>query len=511
MICNTVIFYDIENLIGLFSGKTNTVLHLEEIYRRVLEMEGVTGVSVQRAYADWGLPIHRNLRNSVLQVGIEPVHIFNTNQYDKVKNAADVSLIIDAVDLAARRPEIENFVIASGDGIFAFLAKKLHEHGKRVIGCSFDRITNIIFRNACDFFIALEKNDSSIIATSTKRKTKSSAPVSTETQKLEPPIEEEEKPKILRKFPKTKYSEVLASANIEIMRDTGDTSGNMHVVRQLVEALFVDETKDLSGLEVSVFIIYVNHYLPGFKVRRHGFKRVGDFMRFVLTGSPYCMYSVTDNVLLMSTRDAAEAVNGKILDDVSGLLITLPDGSRYNSVFNIPEGQPFVYSITPQEKPKPVKPVIKPVAKVAKEETTKIARSKQTKSTASKSVANATPPETADKVAINTAKIVVDESSIRKWIKAQFEELSRTDALSPGEAKRMTTPEYSQETFGVRSPIFREIQTRSNLAEQRTVNGRIKYWKESFKFNGRTYIVYKEWVVGHHKDRFVAWLAANMK
>ena len=462
MTCNTVIFYDIENLIGLFSGKTNTVLHLEEIYRRVLEMEGVTGVSIQRAYADWGLPLHRNLRNSVLQVGIEPVHIFNTNPHDKVKNAADVSLIIDAVDLAARRPEIENFVIASGDGIFAFLAKKLHEHGKRVIGCSFGIIANNIFRNACDYFISLEKSDASIIATSTKRKTKSSAKTGTD---------ESENTEISNKFPKTKYSEALEHSSIEVMKDAGDTSGTMHVVRRLVEALFSEDTKDMPGLEVSVFVTYVNHYLPGFKVRRHGFKRFGEFIRFVLTGSPYCTYSVADNVLLMATRETATQAGGKFIEDVEGLLITTEDGSRYNSVFNLPIGEPFVYSVTPQ-KEVPQKPAKKPT--------------KQT-------------------------EIVVEEGSIRKWIKTQFELMSKENTLSLSETKRLSTPEYSQEKFGIRTPIFREIETRSNLTEQRTVGGKVKYWKESFKFNGRAYIIYKEWVAGLHKDRFVAWLLANKK
>jgi len=485
MTCNTVIFYDIENLIGLFSSKTNTVLHLEEIYRRVLGMEGVTGVSIQRAYADWGLPIHRNLRDSVLQVGIEPVHIFNTNLNDKVKNAADVSLIIDAVDLAARRPEMENFVIASGDGIFAFLAKKLHEHGKRVIGCGFEVITNIIFRNACDFFIALEKNDTSIVATATKRQTK--AAVIKGATPIDDPTQETVKPKPHHKFAKTKYSEALMLAKIDKLRDAGDTSGCMHKVRELVEAVFVESTKDMPGLEISVFVTYINHYIPGFKVRQHGFKRIGEFMRFVLSGSLYCTYSMIDNVLLMAPREAAKATGGHIIEDVDGLLITLPDGSRYNAVFNVPVGEPFIYSIPaaplplPRKKTKAQKAAEKAARKIEKEPL---------------------PPA--------ALEIVVDEKFIRKWIKSQFEDLSKADALTLSEAKRLATPEYSLETFGIRNPVFREIETKSNLTEQRTVNGKVKYWKEPFKFNGRSYIVYKEWVVGLHKDRFVTWLTANM-
>ena len=478
VVCNTVIFYDIENLTGIFNGKTNMVLHLDEIYRRVLEMDGVSGVSIQRAYADWGMPINRNLRSSVLQVGIEPIHIFNTNQYDKVKNAADISLIIDAVDLAARRPEIENFVIASGDGIFAFLAKKLHEHGKRVIGCSFDSIANNIFRNSCDYFIALEKNDASIIMTSSKRNNKSSAKVSevvtTPEVETKPSIPTAI-PKTMQKFPRTKYSEALYHANIDQMRDDGDFSAAMHTVRKIVDALFIEETKDMAGLEVSVFVTYINHFLPGFRVKTHGFKQIRDLMRFVFTGSRYCMYSIEDNVLLMATRETAEAASGKIIPDLNGLLITLMDGSKYNSIFNVEDGEPFVYTVAPT----PKTPKVNAKPKQIKEE------------------------EPAP---------VVDEAplSIRKWIKLQFENFSENNSLSADEVLRMTTPEYSRKKFGVRSPVLREINEGDNIDEVRKINNKVKYWKELFKFNGKTYIVYKEWVASIHKNRFEAWSKVNV-
>ncbi|MCL1863528.1 MAG: NYN domain-containing protein [Defluviitaleaceae bacterium] len=459
MVCNTAIFYDIENLMGLFSGKTNTVLHLDEIYRRVLELDGINGVSIQRAYADWALPLNRNLRSSVLQVGIEPVHIFNTNQNDKMKNSADVSLIIDAVDLVNKRPEIENYVIASGDGIFAFLAKKLHEHGKRVIGCSFDKITNNIFRNSCDYFIALEKSDSTIIATSSRRKSKA---------EIVPVAETPTPPVCLANFPRSRYSEVLINAGIEIWSDRNDRCGCFHTVRRMVEALFVEETEDLPGLEVSVFTNYMSYYLPDFKAQQHGFKRVSEFVRFILTGSPFCIHSIEDNVLLIAPRETAK---GTIMEDVKGLLITSESGSKYNSVFNLPDGEPFIYSTTPEKAP----------------------RKKQEK----------LPPAPPVEIKV--------EGSIRKWIKDRFEELSANDLIPTAEVRKLTTAEYSQSVFGVRTPIFREIETRSNLNEQRTANGKIKYWKESFKYNGKMYLIYKEWVANLHRERFITWYTAFKK
>ncbi|MCL1878155.1 MAG: NYN domain-containing protein [Defluviitaleaceae bacterium] len=494
MLCNTAIFYDIENLTAIFGGKSNTVLHLDEIYRRVLELEGIHGVSVQRAYADWAMPQHRNFRNSVLQVGIEPVQIFNTNQHDKIKNAADVSLIIDAVDLISRRPEIENYVIASGDGIFAFLAKKLHEHGKRVIGCGFGNITNVIFQNSCDYYIELEKSDAAIIATSSVRKTKASAsspaPSAQPQAHVQAPVEAIEQPevppqkKIPANFPKTKYTEALIAADIPIWRNKGDLAGCFHTVRKMVEAIFDSETKDLPGLEVSVFTNYLGHYLPDFKVTRHGFKRVSEFIRFALTSGPFCIHSIEDNVLLIAPRELAR---GNVMEDVKGLVITSAEGNKYNSVFNVPLGEPFVYSLLPDETTKTVAP--KPPA------------SKQSKARRTTKTAPAQAPTIEPTPAIPPVA-----GSIRKWIKDRFEELSAADILPPGEVRKLTTAEHSEKTFGVRTPIFKEIETRSNLTEQRTANGKIKYWKESFRFNGKMYLVYKEWVANLHEKRFSAWI-----
>ncbi|MCL2456917.1 MAG: NYN domain-containing protein [Defluviitaleaceae bacterium] len=484
MICNTAIFYDIENLTGLFGGKTNTVLHLDEIYRRVLEMEGVHGVSVQRAYADWSIPNNKNFRNSVLQVGIEPVHIFNTNQQDKVKNAADVSLIIDVVDSISKRPEIENYVIASGDGIFALVAKKLHENGKRIIGCSFAAITNSIFLNACDNFILLEKTDASIIATSSRRKT---APKATTNSFVEP-----EEPPTPTAFPKTKYTDVLLRTNIPIWHDIGDSAGCFHTVRRIIETLFCEETQSMPPLEISVFTNYMNHYIPNFKVTKHGFKRVGEFIRFILTGSPYCLFTAANNVLRIAPREIAAGTN--IFEDVKGLLITSANGNKFKSVFDVPQGEPFIYSIMPQ----PALPAPPPIKK------------KKIKSPEPQKIIKPEPQKETE-IEKEIPKEIKIDGSIRKWIKDKFEELSAADALPPGEVRKLTTPEYAQTVFGVRSPIFKEIETRSNLNEQRTANGKIKYWKESFRFNGKMFIVYKEWVVNLHEERFIAWLETLQK
>jgi len=508
MLCNTAIFYDIENLLGIFAGKAKTVLNLDEIYRRVLETEGVHGVSIQRAYADWALIPNRALRDSVLQVGIEPIQIFNTNQNDRVKNAADVSLIIDVVELITKRPEIENYVIASGDGIFAFLSKKLHEYGKRVIGCGFDRNASNTFRYSCDYYISLEKTDKSLVATtSTRKKNRVNEVTPIAMPEMPQPI------KVPGKFPKTKYSEVLTAANIPVWRDINDLSGCLHTVRKLIEALFVEETVGLPDVEISIFKNYVAHYIPEFKVSRFKFSRFSEFMRFMLTGSPYCLYTVSESVYKI-TRRTTEIKNGTLLEDTKGLIVTSEDGSRYGSVFSVPTDMPFIYTIVPEvpvkaepvktEKPSAVKP--EPAKRGRHKKSDQPPQNGRRKKAAPQPVEAVQAPILPAESSQPEIEITMDEGSFRKWVKGRFQAMADADIVSSSEARQLITPEYCRKTFGIKTPILREIESRSNLLEQRSINGKVKYWKETYKFNGKHYLVYKDWVSNLHKDRFIAWL-----
>ena len=128
---NTAVLYDLENLLGGYSFIARLVadLSLKEIRKRIRET-GLTGrFAVQRAYANWSDPRLGILRNEINELGIDPVQVFGFSR-DAKRNAADIQLAIDAIDLSHLRPTITHFVIVSGDGGFASLAKKLHEYGR---------------------------------------------------------------------------------------------------------------------------------------------------------------------------------------------------------------------------------------------------------------------------------------------------------------------------------------------------------------------------------------------
>jgi uncharacterized LabA/DUF88 family protein len=157
---NTAVLYDLENLLGGYSFNARLVadLSLKEIRKRIRET-GLTGrFAVQRAYANWSDPRLGILRNEINELGIDPVQVFGFSR-DAKRNAADIQLAIDAIDLAHLRPTITHFVIVSGDGGFASLAKKLHEYGRTVIGVAYRKAANQTLRAVCDEFLWIESGD----------------------------------------------------------------------------------------------------------------------------------------------------------------------------------------------------------------------------------------------------------------------------------------------------------------------------------------------------------------
>lgn len=157
---NTAVLYDLENLLGGYSFNARLVgdLSLKEIRKRIRET-GLTGrFAVQRAYANWSDPRLGILRNEINELGIDPVQVFGFSR-DAKRNAADIQLAIDAIDLAHLRPTITHFVIVSGDGGFASLAKKLHEYARTVIGVAYRKAANQTLRAVCDEFLWIESGD----------------------------------------------------------------------------------------------------------------------------------------------------------------------------------------------------------------------------------------------------------------------------------------------------------------------------------------------------------------
>jgi uncharacterized protein (TIGR00288 family) len=111
-------------------------------------------VVVRRAYADWTL--FSSHRQGVVAQRIEMIEITQRQGMNK-KNAADIKMAVDAIELAFQREFITTFVVASGDSDFTPLVSKLRELNRRVIGIGVEGSTSELLPGACDEFLFYER------------------------------------------------------------------------------------------------------------------------------------------------------------------------------------------------------------------------------------------------------------------------------------------------------------------------------------------------------------------
>jgi uncharacterized protein (TIGR00288 family) len=111
-------------------------------------------VVVRRAYADWSFfdEDRRMLTRSHVEL-IEMPQRMGASR----KNAADIKMAVDAMELAFERGYISTFVLCTGDSDFTPLVHKLRGLNKRVIGVGVERSTSALLPPACDEFLYYDR------------------------------------------------------------------------------------------------------------------------------------------------------------------------------------------------------------------------------------------------------------------------------------------------------------------------------------------------------------------
>lgn len=138
---NAALLIDFDNVtLGIRSDLQNQL-------RRLLNSDIIKGkVSVQRAYADWRRYPQYIVPLSEASIDLIFAPAFGSNK----KNATDIRLAIDALELVFTRPEIGTFILLSGDSDFSSLVLKLKEYGKYVIGVGLRESSSDLLVQNCD-------------------------------------------------------------------------------------------------------------------------------------------------------------------------------------------------------------------------------------------------------------------------------------------------------------------------------------------------------------------------
>jgi uncharacterized protein (TIGR00288 family) len=117
------------------------------------QLSDIGRITIKRAYADWSTA--RSTREQILQLGIEPVHLFH--MASSGKNSSDIKLVIDSIDLLYQSP-IDTFVIVSSDSDFVPLVSKLRAGGKMVIGAGRKLTASRALVISCDRYFYLDES-----------------------------------------------------------------------------------------------------------------------------------------------------------------------------------------------------------------------------------------------------------------------------------------------------------------------------------------------------------------
>lgn len=108
--------------------------------------------NIRRAYGDWASSSLKGWTARLHEHAIRPVQQFS---YSKGKNATDMALVIDAMELLYTQ-KLDAFCIASSDADFTPLVMQLRANGHDVYGFG-ERKTPDPFVNACTTFLYLDR------------------------------------------------------------------------------------------------------------------------------------------------------------------------------------------------------------------------------------------------------------------------------------------------------------------------------------------------------------------
>ncbi|MGH3832687.1 MAG: NYN domain-containing protein [Pseudonocardiaceae bacterium] len=146
------LFLDYENLaIGARDGLGVSPFDFGPVADALAERGRVVA---RRAYADWSYfdADRRLLARAQVELIEIPQRIGGSR-----KNAADIKMAVDAIELAYERSFVTTFAIGTGDSDFTPLVHKLRELDKRVIGIGVQSSTSALLPPACDEFLFYDR------------------------------------------------------------------------------------------------------------------------------------------------------------------------------------------------------------------------------------------------------------------------------------------------------------------------------------------------------------------
>lgn len=120
---------------------------------------------VSRAYADWQEGWHSDDPPALYSAGIDPVYVptrkfasADATETVRRKNSVDIKLTAECLEVCHQFPNIQTFVLVSGDGDFVHLVNTLRPYGKHVVAIGVSWSTNARLSQVVDEFLYYDRD-----------------------------------------------------------------------------------------------------------------------------------------------------------------------------------------------------------------------------------------------------------------------------------------------------------------------------------------------------------------
>lgn len=251
-----------KKLAVLIDADNSSVNSIESVLEEVAKY-GIA--SVKRVYGDWSSETLKSWREVLLPHAITPVQQF---AYTKGKDATDMILIIDAMDLLYGGA-LDGFCIVSSDSDFTPLASRIRESGLIVYGFGRNK-TPEAFRKACDKFIYVEN-----LVLDEKEEIKPE--IEKEIPKTESTKKEDVKQHVLSKLEQEK--DIVKNEIAESLENK-----SQHIDRATLNLIYKavkDNSDDNGWANLSVVGQYITAVKPDFDSRNYGRAKLSGLIKML--------------------------------------------------------------------------------------------------------------------------------------------------------------------------------------------------------------------------------------
>lgn len=157
----SVIFMDYENIYWSMKQQYGTTPDLDKLISSLREMgeqkHDGGPVCLMQAYADFDHEEFRGLMSDLQRRSVEPRHVFSKNYEDGTrKNAADIEMSLDALEMMYTRSDIEVFVLVCGDRDMIQVIRKLRARGKLVHVVAVEKTMSKDVMSFVNYFTTIE-------------------------------------------------------------------------------------------------------------------------------------------------------------------------------------------------------------------------------------------------------------------------------------------------------------------------------------------------------------------